>query len=135
MSGHDGTAAVRLDQWLWAARFFRTRALARAAIDGGKVHCGTQRCKPSRSVHIGDTFSVRQDFDERTVTVTALCAVRGSAREAAALYRETDDSLQRRSQAAQQRRDSRAGFSAPATRPGKHQRQRLQRLQRQGDPG
>src|SRR3546814_17995509 len=79
---------VRLDKWLWAARFFKTRALAKAAIEGGKVHCRGERCKPSKEPKVGDELLIRIGFDERTVVVRALSAVRRGAPEAQTLYEE-----------------------------------------------
>lgn len=124
-------AKVRLDEWLWAARFFRTRALAKEAIEGGKVQCEGQRCKVAKAVTVGTTFTIRQGSDEKTVVVLALDDTRRSAPEAALLYRETDDSRTQRETQAALRRNARAGFTAPATRPGKHQRQQLQRIKQQ----
>ena len=66
---------VRLDKWLWAARFFKTRALAKAAIEGGKVHCRGERCKPSKEPRLGDELLIRSGFDERTVIVCALSKI------------------------------------------------------------
>ncbi|EPN17541.1 heat shock protein 15, partial [Pseudomonas syringae pv. actinidiae ICMP 18804] len=66
---------VRLDKWLWAARFFKTRALAKAAIESGKVHCRGERCKPGKEPRLGDEFQIRMGFDERTVVVEALSIV------------------------------------------------------------
>lgn len=124
---------LRLDQWLWAARFFRSRTLARAAIDGGKVHCGRQRGKASRPVRIGDCLTIRQGPDEKTVRILGLDSQRRGASDAARLYEETETSRRQREAAAAERRAARAGFSAPAGKPGKHQRQALQRLHLQAD--
>src|SRR3546814_7076676 len=90
---------VRLDKWLWAARFFKTRALAKAAIEGGKVHCRGERCKPSKEPKVGDELLIRIGFDERTVVVRALSAVRRGAPEAQTLYEETPQSLAAREEA------------------------------------
>src|SRR5471030_2106622 len=84
---------VRLDKWLWAARFYKTRALAKAAIESGKVHCRGERCKPGKEPHIGDEIQVRTGFDERTVVVQALSIVRRGAPEAQLLYTETPESV------------------------------------------
>ena len=80
---------VRLDKWLWAARFFKTRSLAKAAIEGGKVHCAGQRVKVSREIAVGDELTIRQGFDKRDVRVMALSEQRLGAAEAALLYEET----------------------------------------------
>ena len=86
-------AAVRLDKWLWAARFFKTRSAATEAVNGGKVAINEQRPKPAHPVHVGDTIRLRLAPYEHTVVVTGLAERRGSATAAAALYQETDDSL------------------------------------------
>lgn len=115
---------VRLDKWLWAARFFRTRALAKAAIESGKVHCRGERCKPGKEPHIGDEILVRTGFDERTVVVEALSIVRRGAPEAQTLYRETPDSIARREQAAAQRKAGNLSVTTDG-RPTKKQRRQL----------
>lgn len=122
MSDTDGK--VRLDKWLWAARFFRTRALAKAAIEGGKVHCGGERCKPGKEPKVGDEYVVRTGFDERTVKVLALSAVRRGAAEAQLLYVETGESVARRELAAAQRKAGAVGVQTDG-RPTKKQRRQL----------
>ena len=94
----------RLDKWLWAARFYKTRALSTEAIERGRVQVNGQPAKPSREVRCGDTIVLRAGFDDRTVEVLALSDVRGSATVAALLYRETPESVARRAAAAEQRR-------------------------------
>ena len=84
---------VRLDKWLWAARFFRTRAKAKLAIIGGKVHVDGIRAKPSKEVIVGETLQIRQGYDEKVIVVTALSDNRGNATAAALLYQETEASL------------------------------------------
>lgn len=108
---------IRLDKWLWAARFYKTRSLAKDMIDGGKVHYEGQRAKPSKEVTIGATIRLRQGFDERTVVVIGLADKRGNATQAAALYRETDDSIAARDQAAANRK-----AIGPSFGPGHQQR-------------
>ncbi|TLX54522.1 RNA-binding protein [Stutzerimonas nosocomialis] len=115
---------VRLDKWLWAARFFKTRALAKAAIEGGKVHCQGERCKPGKEPKVGETFTIRAGFDERTVVVKGLSAVRRGAPEAQLLYEETADSLARREQAAAMRKAGTLGLQTDG-RPSKKQRRQL----------
>ncbi|CAD5105860.1 RNA-binding S4 domain-containing protein [Zestomonas carbonaria] len=115
---------VRLDKWLWAARFFKTRALAKAAIEGGKVHCRGERCKPSKEPRIGDELTIRTGFDERTVVIQALSAVRRGAPEAQTLYQETADSIARREQAAAMRKAGALGMQTDG-RPTKKQRRQL----------
>lgn len=118
---------VRLDKWLWAARFFKTRALAKAAIEGGKVHCKGERCKPSKEPKVGDELVIRAGFDERTVVIRALSAVRRGAPDAQLLYEETADSLERREQAAAMRKAGGLGVETDG-RPSKKQRRELQRF-------
>ncbi|MCQ4314337.1 S4 domain-containing protein [Pseudomonas stutzeri] len=118
---------VRLDKWLWAARFYKTRALAKAAIEGGKVHCRGERCKPSKEPKVGEELVVRAGFDERTVVVRALSAVRKGAPEAQLLYEETADSLARRENAAAMRKAGTLGVETDG-RPSKKQRRALQRF-------
>jgi len=95
---------IRLDKWLWAARFFKTRALATEAINGGKVHLNTQRVKPARAIKIGDTITIRKGPYKYIVEVMALSARRGPATAAAKLYAETEQSQLARSQLAEQLR-------------------------------
>ena len=121
---------VRLDKWLWAARFFKTRALAKAAIEGGKVHHRGERCKPGKEPRLGDEYVLRMGFDERTVVVLALSAVRRGAPEAQLLYRETEDSIARREQAALQRQAGALGVQTDG-RPSKKQRRQLHNFNEQ----
>lgn len=115
---------VRLDKWLWAARFFKTRALAKAAIESGKVHCRGERCKPGKEPRIGDEFQIRAGFDERTVVVKALSIVRRGAPEAQLLYSETPESVAKREQAAEMRKAGSLGVTTDG-RPTKKQRRQL----------
>ncbi|MDT4862168.1 Heat shock protein 15 [compost metagenome] len=118
---------VRLDKWLWAARFYKTRALAKAAIEGGKVHHRGERCKPSKEPRVGDEYVIRTGFDERTVVVRALSVVRRGAPEAQALYEETAESLARREEAAAMRKAGALGVQTDG-RPTKKQRRQIFRL-------
>ncbi|MHB0807050.1 RNA-binding S4 domain-containing protein [Stutzerimonas nitrititolerans] len=118
---------VRLDKWLWAARFFKTRALAKAAIEGGKVHCKGERCKPSKEPKVGEELVIRAGFDERTVVIRALSAVRQGAPEAQQLYEETAESQARREKAAAMRKAGALGVETDG-RPSKKQRRDLQRF-------
>lgn len=122
---------VRLDKWLWAARFFKTRALAKAAIEGGKVHCRGERCKPSKEPKLGEELVIRAGFDERTVVIKALSAVRKGAPEAQLLYEETPDSLARRENAAAMRKAGSLGVETEG-KPSKKQRRALQRFRAEG---
>lgn len=123
-------ARMRIDKWLWAARFFKTRSLAKQAIDGGKVHCNGEHCKSSREIEVGFTLQIRQGWDERTVIVKALSEKRGGAPQAALLYDETPESRARREQLAAERRAQNAGFEASAGRPTKQDRRRISRFKR-----
>lgn len=88
--------SVRLDKWLWAARFYKTRALAKKAIEGGKVHFQGQKTKVSKTVNIGDIYQVQQSHIKKTIVVDALDEVRKSATEAQKLYTETAESIEKR---------------------------------------
>lgn len=125
---------IRLDKWLWAARFYKTRALAKAAIEGGKVHHRGERCKPGKEPKIGDEYVLRTGFDERTVVVTALSAVRRGAPEAQLLYRETDASIARREQAAALRKAGGLGMQTDG-RPSKKQRRQIQQFNEHQEGG
>lgn len=119
---------VRLDKWLWAARFYKTRALAKAAIESGKVHCRAERCKPGKEPRIGDELQIRAGFDERTVVVQALSVVRRGAPEAQALYTETEQSITKRENAAAQRKAGALGITTDG-KPTKKQRRQIFQFQ------
>ena len=129
-----GDERVRLDKWLWAARFFRTRNLAKQAIEGGKVWYDGARTRVSKEVHTGAQLRIRQGFDEKTVIVRALATERRGAPEAALLYQETTASIEARSVASEQRRLERTGVSAPPQRPGKRERRLIQRFRERNEP-
>ena len=95
---------VRIDKWLWAARFFKTRAVASEAVGGGKVHINEQRAKPSREVRVGDILSITRGLDEFKVEVKALSIRRGPAADAQLLYEESEESQQQREQRQQERK-------------------------------
>lgn len=121
-------ASLRLDVWLWAARFFRTRALARQAVESGKVDVAGQRAKPSRGVRIGDMLRIARGDDTFEIQVLALSDVRGPAPAAQALYAETDGSRQRREAARALRMAERTGYRAPETKPDKRARRLIRAL-------
>ena len=123
---------VRIDKWLWAARFYKTRTLAKTAIEGGKVQLAGQRVKVSREVSPGDILRIRQGWDEREVTVLATSEQRRGASIAQTLYEETQDSLDRRERAAEARKAAGA-MARPTQKPGKHERRALERLRKQFD--
>ena len=119
---------VRLDKWLWAARFFKTRALATEAVTGGKVHAGGQRCKPSHPVRLGEILRIQRGVEEYLVTVRALNDRRGSASVAALLYEETPESRQQREALRERRRLDRSSVPQPTGRPTKQDRRRIVRF-------
>jgi ribosome-associated heat shock protein Hsp15 len=125
-SSTDVESRVRLDRWLWAARFFKTRALAAEAVAGGKVWVGGQRGKPSRAVRPGEILRIQRGVDEYIVAVRALSVRRGPAREAILLYEETAESRQRREALGEQRRLQPRVESAG--RPTKQDRRRIVRF-------
>lgn len=121
-------ARTRLDRWLWAARFFKTRSLAKAAVDGGKVHVHGVRGKPSKEVAVGDELRISRGEVVQTVVVTGIAERRGNATLAATLYAETDESVATRQAKASARRLARAAAVAPPRRPDKRQRRKLKAL-------
>ena len=113
---------VRLDVWLWAARFFRTRALAKQAIDGGKVKVGGMPGKPARLLRGGERLEISRGHDRYEVDVIALSDQRGSASAAQQCYRETEAGRSEREEAAQLRRNAALGYAKPASKPDKRAR-------------
>lgn len=116
---------VRLDKWLWAARFFKTRAKARQAIDGGKVHIHGVRGKAGKEIRPGDELRIRQGWDEKTVLVSTLSEHRGGAQEAVLLYTETEQSILQREEAAATRKSMSAMQHYPEGKPSKRDRRHL----------
>jgi ribosome-associated heat shock protein Hsp15 len=119
---------VRIDRWLWAARFFKTRSLAKAAVEGGKVHVQNHRVKPSKEVQVGHTLQIRRGETIQTVVVDALTEQRGSAVVAQGLYTETADSIEQREIRSSIRRMERAGLNIPSSKPDKKDRRALAQL-------
>lgn len=128
MSDSNNQEKIRLDKWLWAARFFKTRSLASQAVEGGKVHCNGARVKPARAVNVGDELRIRQGPFELTVIVRALSQRRGPASEAALLYEETGQSRQAREMLAEQLRAQPVPYSARKGRPTKKARRHIIRF-------
>ena len=120
------TDAVRIDKWLWAARFFKTRSAATEAVAGGHVRVGSARVKPSREVHVGETVEITRGQIRHTVVVTALGERRGPASVAATLYDETPESIAAREQHALERRSA----PRPVGRPTQVDRRRLDALRK-----
>ena len=116
---------IRLDKWLWAARFYKTRALAKNAIEGGKVHYNEQRCKVSKLVEVGAMLKVRQGFDEKTVEVKALSEQRRGAPEAALLYEETVASIKSRMDESERRRKFKHANPIFDHKPNKKERRQI----------
>ncbi|MBS0968086.1 heat-shock protein [Chimaeribacter arupi] len=122
---HQDDNAVRLDKWLWAARFYKTRALAREMIEGGKVHYNGQRTKPSKLVEVNAEIKLRQGNDDRTLTVLAVTAQRRGAPEAQLLYEETAASIENREKVALARKTQSLTMPHPDRRPDKKERRNL----------
>ncbi len=124
---------LRVDKWLWAARFFKTRSIAKTAIEGGKVHLDGQRVKVSREICVGEILVIKQGWDEQEVVVLGLSAQRGPAPIAQELYEETSASIEKREREAQARKAAGGAVARPTQKPGKHQRKALERLRKQFD--
>ena len=121
---------VRIDKWLWAARFFKTRSAATEAVLGGRVQLNGTRVKPAREVRVADTLEIRRGLTQWTVVVAALAERRGSAEVAAGLYEETAESVAAREQRAVERRLARPLGVDLGGRPTKQNRRRLDTLRR-----
>ena len=124
---------LRVDKWLWAARFFKTRSIAKTAIEGGKVHLDGQRVKVSREITVGEILVIKQGWDEKEVVVLGLSAQRGPAPVARELYEETAASIEKREREAHARKAAGGAIARPTQKPGKHQRKALERLRKQFD--
>lgn len=119
---------VRLDVWLWAARFYKTRALAKQAIESGKVEVAGQAVKPSRAVRVGEAMQVRRGEECFEIEVLLLSDKRGPAPIAQTLYREPDEARERRLREAAERRAANAGYRPPQGKPDKRARRLIQAL-------
>ena len=120
----DAPPNLRIDRWLWAARFFKTRSTAAAAVSGGKVHLNGQRTKPAKGVRSGDRLDIRRGDIRWEVTVLATAQRRGPASEARTLYEEIPESVERRAREREERRERR--LAAGAGRPTKRDRRRFE---------
>ncbi|MEQ1977324.1 ribosome-associated heat shock protein Hsp15 [Xenorhabdus sp. SGI240] len=125
MQNSDTDQVVRLDKWLWAARFYKTRSIAREMIEGGKVHYNGQRSKPGKLVELNAEIKLRQGNDEKTVIILALCSHRRSATEARQLYQETAESIINREKTALARKMNALTMPHPDRRPDKKERRTL----------
>jgi len=121
---NDNHQSVRLDKWLWAARFFKTRNLAKSAIESGKIHIDGQRAKPSKMVSIGQVLTIRQERLEKTVIIKGLSELRKGAPEAAMLFEETQESILKRENFIAQQKLMPA-FHSDEGRPNKKQRRQI----------
>jgi ribosome-associated heat shock protein Hsp15 len=131
----DGKDSMRLDKWLWAARFFKTRALATEAINGGKVHLNGQRAKSGKEIGIGARLEISKDQYTWDITVTALKAQRRPASEAALLYEETPESHAKRQAEVERRKLIREMGGQPDERPDKKDRRLIHRFKREMGEG
>ena len=122
---HGGANRIRFDKWLWAARFYKTRTLAAQAIDAGQARLANDRVKPAHAIRVGDAVSVRKQGTVWEVEVMALADRRGSAPEAATLYRESPESAAARSEELQRRKAAAAAEPRFAGRPTKRNRRKL----------
>ena len=123
---------VRIDKWLWAARFFKTRAMAARACDLGRIQCNSQPAKPAREVRLGDLLRIKTDAHEFEVEVLQLSVVRGPAAVAQTLYRETDASRELRLKLAEERKALKLFSPAPEGRPTKRDRRKIIQFRNRG---
>ena len=119
---------IRIDKWLWAARFFKTRTLAADAVNGGKVHVNDRRVKSSRSINIGDELKITRGQFQTVVIVKALSEKRGPAKAAQMLYEETPESLEKRELLLEQRKILNAEIQQTKTKPDKRQRRQIRKI-------
>ena len=127
MSDHHPETGIRLDKWLWSARFYKTRALAREMVDGGKVQYNGQRTKPGKIVEIGAMLKIRQGYTDKEIRVLGLSIQRQSAVQAQSLYEETQDSMIRREKLMEAHKLNALYAPHPDSKPDKKQRRDLMR--------
>lgn len=125
---NEAPDSVRLDLWLWAARFFKTRSLAKQAVETGKVDVGGQRAKPARGVRVGDRLRIARGEEVFEIEVLGLSASRGPAKVAQTLYRESEDSRKAREARLAGLRERRAGYQPPEGKPDKRARRLIRAL-------
>ncbi len=126
----NNTEVVRLDKWLWAARFFKTRALASQAVNGGKVHVNGNRGKAAHSMLVGDKLVITIGTMEFHIAVLAISKLRRPAPEARLLYVESAESIAAREEQREMKKMVSAGFTAPAQKPGKRDRRKIRSFTR-----
>lgn len=124
--------SIRIDKWLWTARFFKTRSLATEAVAGGKIHVDKQRVKPSKEIKVGAKLEIHKEGFEWLITVTGIAKQRVSAKEAALLYEENSESVQKRQKQVEIKREERQflGFQKPEHKPNKKNRDLIHRFKR-----
>jgi ribosome-associated heat shock protein Hsp15 len=123
---------VRIDKWLWAARFFKTRAQAARACELGRIECNRQVAKPAREVHVGDLLQIKTEHHQFEVEVLSISSIRGPASVAQGLYRETDSSREARFKLAEERKAIRNFSPAPEGRPSKRDRRKIIQFRNRG---
>ena len=121
-------SSVRLDKWLWAARFFKTRSVARDAVAGGKVHLNGNRAKPGRSINVGDELRIQRGEEEYIISILEASMRRGPATVARTLYEESEENRVRREKLAEERKQERQQHLTRERRPDKRQRRRIIRF-------
>ena len=128
---HLAAETMRIDKWLWAARFFKTRSIAKSAVEGGKVHFDGERVKVSKEVRVGMELTIQQGFEKKTVVIKAISGVRGPAPVAQLLYEETEVSLAKRELLASQRKLH--NLARPDHRPSKKDRRQISKFKQEND--
>lgn len=131
LSQQNNVESMRVDKWLWAARFFKTRSISKTAIEGGKVHHKSERVKVSREVRVGMELTIQQGSERKTIVIKALSAIRGAAPIAQQLYAETDVSIARRELLATQRKLH--NLARPEHRPSKKDRRQISKFKQNND--
>ena len=126
LSQQNNVESMRVDKWLWVARFFKTRSISKAAIEGGKVHHNSERVKVSKEVRVGMELTIQQGFDRKTIVIKALSTIRGAAPIAQQLYAETEVSIARRELLATQRKLH--NLARPEHRPSKKDRRQISKF-------
>ena len=130
-SQQNTVESMRVDKWLWAARFFKTRSISKAAIEGGKVHHNGERVKVSKEVRVGMELTIQQGFERKTIVIKALSANRGAAPAAQLLYEETEVSIAKRELLATQRKLH--NLARPEHRPSKKDRRQISKFKQDND--